>query len=69
MLKVMSNPLNTTEKREKIQSKGLQKKSNKQEICGIDTELSSGVESVRELSTKKAGNWSVNLCQELIATL
>ncbi|MDQ3837011.1 MAG: hypothetical protein M3270_08770 [Thermoproteota archaeon] len=49
----MSNSLNTTEKREKLQSKGQQENSNKQDIPGIDTELSKGAESERERGTKR----------------
>ncbi len=49
----MSNALNMTEKRAKLQIKGQQKNSNGQEICEIDTELNSGTESVRELHKKQ----------------
>jgi hypothetical protein len=56
ILKVMSNPTNTTKRREKLQSKGQQQeKAYKQDTHGMDTELSKGAESERERSTKRPG--------------
>jgi hypothetical protein len=49
----MSNALNMTEKRAKLQIKGQQKKSNGQDVGEIDTELNSGTESARELHKKQ----------------
>jgi hypothetical protein len=52
----MSNPSNTVEKREKLQSKGQQQeKTYNQDIHGTDTELSKGAESEKERSTKRPG--------------
>ena len=52
----MGNPSNTVKKREKLQSKGQQQeKAYKQDIHGMDTELSKGAESERERSTKRPG--------------
>jgi hypothetical protein len=39
MQKVMSNTSNTMKKREKLQSKGQQEKTYKQDVHGTDTEL------------------------------
>jgi len=55
ILKAMSSPSNTIKKREKLQSKGQQENSYKQDICGMHTELSKGAESERERSTKRPG--------------
>lgn len=50
----MSNPPNTIKRKEKLQSKGQQQeKAYKQDIHGMDTELSKGAESERERSTKR----------------
>jgi hypothetical protein len=46
---------NTMKKREKLQSKGQQEKTNKQDVQGMDNELSKGAESERERSTKRSG--------------
>jgi hypothetical protein len=55
--RVMSNSPNTIKRREKLQSKGRQQqeKAYKQDIHGMDTELSKGAESERERSTKRPG--------------
>ena len=54
--RVMSNSPNTIKRREKLQSKGQQQeKAYKQDIHGMDTELSKGDESERERSTKRPG--------------
>jgi hypothetical protein len=54
--RVMSNSPNTIKRREKLQSKGQQQeKAYKQDIHGMDTELSKGAESERERSTKRPG--------------
>ncbi len=55
ILKVMSNPPNTMKKREKLQSKWHQGELYKQDIRGMDTELSKGAESEKERSTKRPG--------------
>jgi hypothetical protein len=55
MQKVMSNNSDTMKKREKLQSKGQQEKTYKQDSQGMDTELSKGAESERERSTKRPG--------------
>jgi hypothetical protein len=55
ILKVMSNPPNTMIKREKLQSKWQQGDLYKQDIRGMDTELSKGAESEKERSTKRPG--------------
>ena len=56
ILKAMSEPPNTIRRREKFQSKGQQKeKAYKQDIQGMDIELSKGAESERERSTKRQG--------------
>jgi hypothetical protein len=55
MQKVMSNNSDTMKKREKLQSKGQQEKTYKQDSQGMDTELSKGAESERERSTKRSG--------------
>jgi hypothetical protein len=55
MQKVMSNASNTMKKREKLQSKGQQEKTYKQDVYGTDTELSKGAEPERERSTKRPG--------------
>jgi hypothetical protein len=55
MQKVMSNTSNTMKKREKLQSKGQQEKTYKQDVHGTDTELSKGAESERERSMKRPG--------------
>jgi hypothetical protein len=51
----MSDTSDTMKKREKLQSKGQQEKNYKQDIQGMDTELSKGAESERERSTKRPG--------------
>ena len=51
----MSDTSDTMKKREKLQSKGQQEKNYKQDIQGMDTELSKGAESERERSTKRSG--------------
>jgi conjugal transfer/entry exclusion protein len=53
--KIMSDASNTMKKREKLQSKGQQEKTYKQDVQGMDTELSKGAESERERSTKRPG--------------
>jgi hypothetical protein len=54
--KIMSDISNTMKKREKLQSKGQQEKTNKkQDVQGMYTELSKGAESERERSTKRPG--------------
>ena len=55
MQKVMSNTSDTMKKREKLQSKGQQEKTYKQDTQRMDTELSKGAESERERSTKRPG--------------
>jgi hypothetical protein len=56
MLKLMSSPSNTMNKREKLQSKGQQQeKTYNQGTHGTNTELSKGAESEREHSTKRPG--------------
>ena len=56
ILKVMSNPPNTSKRSEKLQSKGQQQeKAYKQDTHGMDTELSKGAESESERSTKRPG--------------
>ena len=55
MQKVMSNTSDTMKKREKLQSKGKQEKTYKQDTQRMDTELSKGAESERERSTKRPG--------------
>ena len=55
MHKVMSNTSDTMKKREKLQSKGQQEKTYKQDTQRMDTELSKGAESERERSTKRPG--------------
>jgi hypothetical protein len=51
----MSDTSDTMKKREKLQSKGQQEKNYKQDIQGMDTELSKEAESERERSTKRPG--------------
>lgn len=53
--KIMSDTSNTLKKREKLQSNGQQEKTYKQDVQGMDTELSKGAESERERSTKRPG--------------
>jgi hypothetical protein len=52
---MMSDTSNTMKKREKLQSKGQQEKTYKQDIQGTNTELNKGSESERERSTKRPG--------------
>ena len=54
ILKVMSNPPNTIERREKLQGKGQQQeKAYKQDTHGTDTELNNGAPSQRGSATPK----------------
>ena len=50
----MSNPSDTMKKREKLQSNAQQQeKTYNQDVYGMDIELSKGVESERERSSKR----------------
>ncbi len=52
---MMSDTSKTMNKREKLQSKGQQEKTYKQDIQGTNTELNKGSKSERERSTKRPG--------------
>jgi hypothetical protein len=52
---MMSDTSKTMNKREKLQSKGQQEKTYKQDIQGTNTELNKGSESERERGIKRPG--------------